>query len=221
MPVATLVRPGARGALPPAALAALVRRTARRVRVALRALGRARVHVTLVLTGDEELRELNRRFRGIDRATDVLSFHLLELDGEGDARADGDQLGDIVISLRTAARRAPGRRLPRELEILAIHGLCHLFGHDHKRPTQARRMFALQRRLLRLPLPPERPARGAATASGRSGPGRRRPAQLVEVVAAPMQGHREHGAAGEGSAKARALGVVERAGARESGHRLG
>ena len=87
-----------------------------------------------MLTDDDEIRTLNRTYRKHDRATDVLSFHLQELAGEGDPAGDGVALGDIVISLETARRRAPGKRLVTEAERLAIHGLCHLFGHDHKRP---------------------------------------------------------------------------------------
>ena len=128
------------------------RAAAARLRLALRALGRRAATVTLVFTDDEEIRVLNRTYRKQERATDVLSFHLQELQGEDDpvaARA-GFNLGDIVISVETARRRFPARRLGRELERLSVHGLCHLFGHDHKRAAQARVMFALQERLLRL-----------------------------------------------------------------------
>lgn len=131
---------------------------AARIRVALRALGRSKSSVTLVFTDDEEIRELNRTWRQIDRATDVLSFHFQALAGEADPAGDGVNLGDIVISVETARRRSPGKRFLPELERLAIHGLCHLFGHDHKRPVEATRMFALERRLRRLPLGPGRRA---------------------------------------------------------------
>jgi probable rRNA maturation factor len=145
--VELLLRPQVRDAVPPPVRAALKAR----VRVALRALDRARSSVTLLLTDDAEIRVLNRDYRKHDRATDVLSFHLQELEGEGDPAGDGVNLGDIVISVPTARRRAAGRRLPTELERLAIHGLCHLFGHDHKRKPEATVMYALERRLRRLP----------------------------------------------------------------------
>jgi probable rRNA maturation factor len=122
------------------------------VRRALRALGRARSSATLVFTDDDEIRALNRDYRKHDRATDVLSFHLQELAGEADPAGDGVELGDIVISVETARRRARGKRLVAELERLAVHGLCHLFGHDHKRKPEAQVMFALEARLRRLPL---------------------------------------------------------------------
>jgi probable rRNA maturation factor len=141
--------------------AATRRAVAARLRLALRALGRARSSATLVFTDDDEIRALNRRYRRHDRATDVLSFHLQVLAGEGDPAGVGINLGDIVISVETARRRAAGKRLRGELERLAVHGLCHLFGHDHQRPAEARVMFALERRLRRL-----RPLRPLARAHG-------------------------------------------------------
>jgi len=146
--VTTLARGRARAAVP----AETRRRVAARVRLALRALGRARCTATLVFTDDDEIRRLNRDFRRHDRATDVLSFQLQGLAGAADPAGDGLELGDIVISVETARRRARGKRLVAELERLAVHGLCHLFGHDHKKPTEAKLMFALERRLRRLPL---------------------------------------------------------------------
>jgi len=144
--VTLLVRGRAAGALDGAGR----RRLVARVRAALRALGRRRSSACLVLTDDDEIRTLNRTFRKHDRATDVLSFHLQELAGEGDPAGDGVALGDIVISVETARRRAPRGRFDAEMERLAIHGLCHLFGHDHKKPAEAKLMFALERRLRRL-----------------------------------------------------------------------
>jgi probable rRNA maturation factor len=149
VPITTLVRGRARGTLD----AETRRRVAARLRAALRALGRGRCSATLVFTDDDEIRTLNRDFRKHDRATDVLSFHLQELEGEDDPAGAGVALGDIVISVETARRRARGAREVSELERLAVHGLCHLFGHDHKRKPEATRMFALERRLRRLPLP--------------------------------------------------------------------
>jgi probable rRNA maturation factor len=148
VPVSTLVRGSAGRILD----APTRRRVAARVRAALRALDRSRSSATLVFTDDQEIRVLNRDYRKHDRATDVLSFHLQELGGPADPAGNRIQLGDIVISVETARRRAHGRRLVAELERLAIHGLCHLFGHDHKKKAEATVMFALERRLRRLPL---------------------------------------------------------------------
>jgi probable rRNA maturation factor len=161
LPVATLVR-GRAGRLLDVQHR---RRATARVRVALRALGRSRSSATLVFTDDAEIRALNRTYRSHDRATDVLSFHLQELRSEADPAGDGVALGDIVISVETARRRGGPARLGPELERLAIHGLCHLFGHDHKRKPEATVMFALERRLRRLPLPAATSAKTASRAS--------------------------------------------------------
>jgi probable rRNA maturation factor len=120
-----------------------------RLREALRVLERSRSQAALLLTCDDEIRTLNRNYRKLDRATDVLSFHQHDLAGVDDPAGDGAFLGDIVISVETAKRRAGGRRLPGELARLAIHGLCHLFGHDHHRPGPAKEMRRIEQRLLR------------------------------------------------------------------------
>ncbi len=122
---------------------------AARLREALRVLGRSRSQVALLLTCDAEIRALNRNYRKLDRATDVLSFHQQELSGSSDPAGDGVFLGDIVISVETARRRTGEHRLPGELARLGIHGLCHLFGYDHHRPGPAEKMRKLEQKLLR------------------------------------------------------------------------
>jgi rRNA maturation RNase YbeY len=102
-----------------------------------------------VLTGDAEVRDLNRRFRGIDRATDVLSFGM-----GGELRPSGRRgrvSGDIVISLDRMARQARRYRVSRgkELARLIIHGTLHLAGHDHHRAVERRVMRAEEERALR------------------------------------------------------------------------
>jgi len=100
--------------------------------------------VALSLTRDAELLALNREYAGEDHATDVLSFSQRE--GEG---ARGGPLGDIVISVDTAARqaRAGGRPLLDELLHLAVHGLAHLQGYDHATPADERVMFGYEAKL--------------------------------------------------------------------------
>lgn len=99
---------------------------------------RVRGEVSLVLGGDRLLRRLNRDYRGKDRPTDVLSF-------PGDGGEAG--LGDVVISVETAGRNARrlGRSLLQELDVLALHGLLHVLGHDHE--TDGGTMDRLERRL--------------------------------------------------------------------------
>jgi probable rRNA maturation factor len=116
--------------------AARVRRVLRGAAAALRVEG----EVALVLAGDRLVHRLNRQYRGKDQPTDVLSFP-----GDGAERS----LGDIVISLDTAARngRALGRTLPQELDVLALHGFLHVLGHDHE--TDDGTMDRIERRLRR------------------------------------------------------------------------
>jgi probable rRNA maturation factor len=139
------VRPAVRGRLAVTALARL-RTRARRMVVAATladpALG-ARVEVSLILTDDTEIRALNRDFRAKDRPTDVLAFALRE--GPGAAHAGG-LLGDVVISLDTAARQAR-RGLAAEVAFLWAHGLCHLLGYDHRTDREEAEMNARMRAL--------------------------------------------------------------------------
>jgi probable rRNA maturation factor len=86
------------------------------------------LEVSLRLTDDPAIHELNRDYRGKDRPTDVLAFAMREAE---DAALAPELLGDIVISVDTAARQAR-RGLFQELMFLAAHGLCHLLGYDHQ-----------------------------------------------------------------------------------------
>lgn len=98
----------------------------------LRNLGLHNAQLSVLFVGDRAMRTLNRRYRGIDRPTDVLSFSLRE---GAFASIQPDVLGDIVISIPVAARRAAaaGHPLAREIDLLLIHGLLHLLGYDHER----------------------------------------------------------------------------------------
>lgn len=93
--------------------------------------------LTLRLVDDDEVRELNRRYRSLDEATDVLSF-------PGETTPEGRHLGDVVISVETAERRG-GTPVERELQVLALHGILHCLGYDHE--TDDGEMDALEQRL--------------------------------------------------------------------------
>jgi probable rRNA maturation factor len=104
--------------------------------------------LSIVLVDDVEIRRLNAAYRHIDRPTDVLAFAMREGDG---ATLHPAVLGDVVISLDTAARQAAARgvTVADEVRQLLTHGLLHLLGYDHERsPAEARRMFRRQRTLL-------------------------------------------------------------------------
>jgi len=121
----------------------------KRARAVLHMLDHAQSELSIALVGDREIRQLNHNHRQLDRATDVLSFSLV--DGEW-AGFRGALLGDVVISVETAARQARTRHrsLDDEIARLLIHGVLHLLGHDHELPDEHRRMRAEERRLSRV-----------------------------------------------------------------------
>jgi probable rRNA maturation factor len=93
---------------------------------ALAALGKSESPATIAFVSDRKIRELNRQFRGVDKATDVLSFP--------SGGPDESDLGDIAVSVDTAATQAKENGLKLDVEIaqLILHGLLHLSGHDHE-----------------------------------------------------------------------------------------
>ena len=124
----------------------LARRVRARARLLLAELGRPQASLSILLTTDGRIRTLNRRWRSVDHATDVLSFPAHHPPGSG------PDLGDLAISLDTARRRASraGRSLGAEVDRYLVHGLLHLVGHDHLRPADARAMARVEDELLGL-----------------------------------------------------------------------
>ncbi len=108
------------------------------------------VALSIVITEDEAVRELNRQFRGVDAPTDVLAF------GSGDesdfvtAPGEPAYLGDVVISYPRAVVQAEEYRhsVDRELALLTVHGLLHLLGYDHVGEEEKARMWARQEEIL-------------------------------------------------------------------------
>ena len=133
-----------RGARSPT-LAARVRHSGRRL---LEVLRLAEAELSVMLVDDRTMRRLNRRYRGRDRTTDVLSFP----QAEGPAGAPAGLLGDVVISVPATRRQARERgvRLAEEGDRLLVHGVLHLLGYDHERSEpDARRMRRRERDLTR------------------------------------------------------------------------
>ena len=98
--------------------------------------------ISLLLTDDETIRQLNKEYRNKDKSTDVLSFPM----------EDDIMLGDIVISVDTASRQAAEAEIniDRETAFLFIHGLLHLLGYDHETSQEDEaEMFALQEKILK------------------------------------------------------------------------
>jgi len=98
------------------------------------------IEVSVLLTDDSTIHDLNRTYRGVDRPTDVLSF--AQREGE-DASEDRGVLGDVVISIERARLQAGdyGHSLDREVGFLAVHGTLHLLGWDHEDPAEEQAMM--------------------------------------------------------------------------------
>ncbi len=104
--------------------------------------------LTIVLTGDATLQQLNLEFMGIDAPTDVLSFPAELVDPDSGRR----YLGDVLISAPRALAQAPdnGQSVQDEILLLAVHGVLHLLGYDHAEPEEKERMWAQQNWVLEL-----------------------------------------------------------------------
>ena len=115
----------------------------------------AEMSLTFVL--NDEIRQLNKEYRGVDRATDVISFAAEENGDESafeipaELRAElPENLGDLFICLDKVPEQALflGHSAERELGFLVVHGFLHLNGYDHEEPADEKKMFALQREIL-------------------------------------------------------------------------
>jgi probable rRNA maturation factor len=117
----------------------------RAVKEAAAALSTRGAELAIVLTDDSAIRLLNRDWRGIDAATNVLSFPTESAAGEPPL------LGDIVLAYETIAReaRAEHKPLAHHVAHLAVHGFLHLNGYDHERDADAKAMEQAERKILR------------------------------------------------------------------------
>jgi len=104
------------------------------------------VDLSIVLTDDARLHQLNRDYLGIDAPTDVLSFPASESDPETGSR----YIGDILISIPRAQEQAiaAGHALDSEVQLLAVHGVLHLLGHDHAEAKEKKKMWKAQAEIL-------------------------------------------------------------------------
>jgi probable rRNA maturation factor len=113
----------------------------------LASLGLRDAELSILLCGDPTIRELNRRYRKQNKPTDVLAFPMQQ--GPGPSAHPG-LLGDVVISVPTAARQAAERDRPiiEEVTFLLAHGLLHLLGYDHATRREEREMKTRTEELL-------------------------------------------------------------------------
>jgi len=103
--------------------------------------------LSIILTDDSRLHELNLNYLGVDAPTDVLSFPASETDPETGAR----YIGDILISVPRAQAQADaaGHPLEAEVQLLVVHGVLHLIGHDHAEAEDKARMWKAQTEILK------------------------------------------------------------------------
>lgn len=104
--------------------------------------------ISVLLTDDSRMTELNREYRGIDAPTDVLAFPQHE--GKNTELMNLNVLGDVVVSLETAERQAITEKhsLAEEVAFLTVHGVLHLLGYDHQTQEEATVMFEKQDTIL-------------------------------------------------------------------------
>jgi len=118
-------------------------RLKKRILKVLKALKIKNGELSILFTGNSEIKKLNKKFRNRDKATDVLSFPSGDTDGF---------LGDIAISLPIAKRQAKaiGNSFEREVLFLILHGLLHLVGYDHEQTVrEADKMIAMEKKLMK------------------------------------------------------------------------
>jgi len=102
--------------------------------------------LTIVITDDETVHQLNQQYLNEDKPTDVLSFP----SGDPDPETGDTYLGDVVIAYPYASRQAKqaGHAIMAELELLVVHGTLHLLGYDHLTPEEKAEMWQIQDEIL-------------------------------------------------------------------------
>lgn len=109
-----------------------------------------KIEVSILFTEDKFIKSLNKKYRGINKSTDVLTFNLEEGDLKFPEVDKNKLLGDIVVSVETAQRQANNlnHNLENELMILLIHGLLHLIGYDHEEDRDNKIMQVKEKEIL-------------------------------------------------------------------------
>ena len=115
----------------------------------------SKLMITIILTNAEKIKEINKQFRNIDKATDVLSFPMFERDElenliKNKQFKHEDVLGDIIISIPKVEEQAKeyGHSFERELSYMIVHGFYHLMGYDHIKEEDKQKMRAKEEKIL-------------------------------------------------------------------------
>lgn len=107
-----------------------------------------KVEMTVAVETEDQLRQLNHQFLGINQPTDVLSFPSDEMDPDTNLR----YLGDVILSYEQAEKQAASssETLEDEIQLLVIHGTLHLLGYDHAEPAEKEKMWEVQKSILEI-----------------------------------------------------------------------
>ncbi len=118
-------------------------------------LENSKLYITVTLTTPENIRKINKEYRNIDRATDVLSFPMFEKDELEEKIKNNDfehedVLGDLIISIEKVREQAEeyGHSFERELSYMLVHGFYHLMGYDHIKEEDKRKMRPKEEKIL-------------------------------------------------------------------------
>ena len=113
----------------------------------------SKLEVSILITDNQEIQYLNKKFRGIDKSTDVLSFPFLDFNSSDKNifRQKKVLLGDIVVNIDKVFSQAKeyGHSIERELGFLCVHGVLHLYGYDHINSKERQIMFNKQEKILK------------------------------------------------------------------------
>jgi len=106
------------------------------------------IEVNYDFISSREIRKLNKKFRQVDKVTDVLSFP----DGDINPETNRRFMGDVLICRKMAKKQAKeiGHKVDKEITFLQVHGTLHLFGYDHMNPEDELKMLGLQRKIMAL-----------------------------------------------------------------------
>ena len=108
------------------------------------------IYISVIITDEENIRNINKKYRNIDKATDVLSFPMFEKDEIESAKLANEPLGDIVICLPIVKKQAVeyGHSEDREFAYMLVHGFYHLMGYDHIEDKDKEKMRAKEENIL-------------------------------------------------------------------------
>lgn len=109
-----------------------------------------KIYVSVILTNEEEIQKINKQYRNIDKATDVLSFPMFEKEEINIAKKQEEVLGDIVVCLPIVERQAVeyGHSETREFAYMLVHGFYHIMGYDHLEEEDKKQMRAKEEIIL-------------------------------------------------------------------------